>query len=734
MKPDLVTAKPKSSPTAESQKSKSVTKLEQETTTTNLQKPKKKKPVLTTQSTRGVSDESSRGEGTGHVTALWIVCKKKIAADEDMIGVEKMLGNLPDLTGMTADKLKMTLMTSVLQKSPGDIAQYSNVLGQLARARLAVMENRTDGVDVDAAVPRFIYSLINTVVLLHPSGAALGGVATHTQLGTELAYMAGVLKHSFGLAGLVESAEQGQMTEPENKKQKHSGGSRRGSAPTIFVREDDVGKKSSSRSGRSPDGKASEKRSGKKSGGHDDQNETLESTEKPRGDGKSKKDKVKRIRSEDSDMGPPSPKYIVASPPPESPPPSKPIPTVPPLTMSPSSAPPPYSPPAYSPQGVDDDFARKFNTTAATSTASSTSTTSAAAPALRTDLSHLALAASSPPVSPRPTTLGSARPSMKIENLDRFMENNIKKFEKDMGERGSSLMLRVVKRLPADYELNASNSEALTGHAGDALDSAALSDVEMKELAGLNPKVYKNNPRANHLSLMQLLIVNVARGRLEGGLISVKPSPSQERVNLLMASILSSFNEQEFTKLLDADLMHEDDDVGMLSPGAPSMDGLGVSTGSSLARSNSAAFAESITPREPVANYRKGTSVPPSPRGVSRESSGEDKAGLNGTSTGKFGSLPPTGKERSSEPVSRESSGSDLEDSVGETTGEKNAISQEQRLRSGSQRNLMQQSAPRKLTTHKRTNTATPLTTPPNSPEKGSPGKTPESGLPEQQQ
>lgn len=215
-----------------------------------MTKPKKRKPTLATQSTRGRSDESSLGgEGTGHVTALWIVCKKKIAADKNMIGVEKMLGNLPDLIGMKVDKLKMTLTTAVLQRSPGDIAQYSDVLGQLARARIAVLENRTDSaIDVDAVVPRFIYSLINTVVLLHPAGVALGGVARQTQLDTELGYLAGILKHRLGLADLVESAEQGQLTQSEKKEQKHSGGTRRGSAPTIFVREDDLDKKSPAKS------------------------------------------------------------------------------------------------------------------------------------------------------------------------------------------------------------------------------------------------------------------------------------------------------------------------------------------------------------------------------------------------------------------------------------------------------------------------------------------------------
>lgn len=736
-----VTGKP-SSPATGSQTAASTTNdtSTSSSTTNSTTRQKKGKAALTTQSTRGRRDDSTLGgEGTGHVTALWIVCKKKINADENMIGVEKMVGSLPDLTGMTADKLKQILMTAVLQKSPGDIGQYSNVLGQLARARLAVLENRTDdNVDVEAVVPRFIYALINTVVLLHPSGAAMGGVPRRTQIDTELAYLAGILKHRNGLAGLVESAELGQLTQSEKKEQKHSGSTRRGSAPTIYVREDDVGKKSSSTSSRSPEGKASEKkRSEKKSGGHDgDRDETGESADKPRSGGKSRKDKIKRVRSDDSDMGPPSPNYIAPSPPPASPPPRLPGLKMLPLTASLVADPPPYSP-------REEKVATSgLGSTAATSTASSTSTTLSTSttvlPQTGTNPTHSAPVKDSPPVSPRPTTLGSARRSMKMENLDEFMKKNLWRFAQDMGESGSSLMLRVVEKLLADYELNASNPEALRVHAGDAIENASLNPEEMNVLAGLNPKVYKKNEKAIQLSLMHLLIVDVAKQRLEPGveIASVEPSPSQERVNSLMSSLL--LNLENLDKLLDVDLGSGVEQVFLMPSRSSSADPRSVLSSSSSASSGTGATLQSpssaATSRVPVSNFRtKGTSVPPSPRSVSREPSGEDKAGLNATSTGNFVG-PKSTEERSSAPVSRESSGSDLEDSLGATGSEKCTPPQSQRLRSTSQVNLAQQATPRKLPTHKRTNTAGSTTTPSNSPEKGSPNKTPESGQSEKQQ
>ncbi|MDB5856002.1 MAG: hypothetical protein JWR22_4043 [Herminiimonas sp.] len=650
-----------------------------------------------------------------------------------MIGVEKMLGSLPNLIGKTADELKQILMTAVLQKSPGDIERYSNVLGQLARARLAVLENRTDDtVDVEAVVPRFIYAVINTVVLLYPSGAAMGGVPRRTQVDTDLAYLAGVLEHTHGLAGLVESAELGQLTQSEKKQQKHSGSTRRGSAPMIYVREDDIGKKSSSTSARSPEGKAIEKkRNEKKSGGHDGfQNETGDSDDKPRSDGKSKKNKVKRVQSGDWEMGPPSPNYIVPAPPPASPSTRPPGVTMLPLTSSPLTAPPPYSPR----ENVDDASLPSHATTA-----SGTSATSSTKPSTVTDQSHLAPVTSSLPALPRPTTLGSARHSMKMENLDQFMEKNIKIFVRDMGESGSSLMLRVVKKLPADYELTGSNSDALRDYARDAIQRADLNEEEMKELAGLNPRVSKKNVKVNQLGLMHLLIVDVAKGMRvpERELASVTLSPSQAQVKSLVTSLLANLNEMGLEALLNADLNQSDEDVLLVSARSPSPDG--PLPGSSLASLGTGATPRSpssaATPRVPVSKLRtKGTSVPPSPRSFSRESSGDGNTSSHVSSPRNLERSNPSDPGRTSTPVSRESSGSDLDDSVGETSGEKSAPPQTQRLRSASQLNLMQQSAPRKLTVHKRTNTAGPTTTPSNSPEKGSPNKPPESGQSEKQQ
>jgi hypothetical protein len=697
---------------------------------------KDKKPDLSSQSARGRRNDSSLGgEGTGHVTALWIVCKKKIVADKSMIGVEKMLGNLPDLIGMTADKLKMTLMTAVLQKSPGDIEQYSNVLGQLARARLAVLENKSDTtVDADAVVPRFIYSLINAVVLLHPSGVALGGVDRKTQIETELGYLSNILKHSYGLAGLVESAAMGQLSKAEKKGEKQSGSARRGSAPTIFVRDADLGEKE--KSGRSPEGKTSEKRRNEKhpSHPHKDGDGSVRSGDKLHGHEKSKKDKVKRVRSEDSDMGAPPPNYVVPSPSPASHPPLLARLVMLPLPASPSSAPPPYSPRenAY-------ESSPAFRASTATSTASSAITTSTAVTPTPTDRSQQVLADSSPPVSPRPTTLGSARHSMKIENLDQFMEKHIARFVRDIGEGGSALMLRVVKKLPADYELNASNPDALAGHAGDAIDSASLSAGEIKELAGLHPKVYTNNTKANQLSLMHLLIVDVAKGKLvaEGDLIPVGSSLSQERVNSLMSSLIPNLEKLDLDEVLNANL-NQSDDVFTVSWSTSSSELRGPQSGSNLTSSSAAAVPPSpssaLTSREPVANYRKGTSVPPSPRSVSRQTSGENTANPNATSGGKSESTRPPESQRSSAPVSRESSGSDLEDSSGGTSDEKNAPPQSQRPRTKSQLSLGQQSAPRRLNTHNRTNTAGSLKTPSISPEKAIPDKASEACPPGKKQ
>jgi hypothetical protein len=176
----------------------------------------------------------------------------------------------------------------------------------------------------------------------------------------------------------------------------------------------------------------------------------------------------------------------------------------------------------------------------------------------------------------------------------------------------------------------------------------------------------------------------------------------------------------------------------MVSPMSSSSSLREVLPGSSLARSHPTASPQwpstVPTPREPVGNYRKGTSVPPSPRSVSREASGDDKAVYVGTSTGKSESPEAPGKTRSSAPVSRESSGSDLEDSVGAPSDEKGAPLQSPRQRSSSQRNLTQPPAPRRLTSHVRANTMGTSTTPSNSPEKGSPGKSVEGGQPEKQQ
>lgn len=218
--------------------------------------------------------------------------------------------------------------------------------------------------------------------------------------------------------------------------------------------------------------------------------------------------------------------------------------------------------------------------------------------------------------------------------------------------------------------------------------------------------------------------------------MSVGPSPSQERVNSLVSSLLLNLEKLNLDELLDADLESGVDEVLMVSARS-SPDPRGLLSGISLTSSNTAALPQSpssaATSRERVANYRKGTSVPASPRGVSRESSGEDKAGLSATSTGKFGSPKPMEKERSSAPVSRESSGSDLEDSSGATSNEQVASTSAQRSRSVSQRNMVIPQSPRTFT-HKQVLTGGAQQNVPASPEKGSPDKTQVVGQPEKKQ
>jgi hypothetical protein len=215
-----------------------------------------------------------------------------------------------------------------------------------------------------------------------------------------------------------------------------------------------------------------------------------------------------------------------------------------------------------------------------------------------------------------------------------------------------------------------------------------------------------------------------------GTAVNAVRSPSQERVNASMSSLLSSLTDLDLEAVLNADPLSGVDDVLMAYSGAssssklPSANGMVSSSAAATPHSPSSAPAA----RDRVGNYRKGSSVPASPRTVSREHSGENLAGTTGTSSGRFGILKPTGADRTSASVSRESSGSDFEDSLGATGDENRAMQQTQRLRSTSQSNLTPQSPPRKLPTHKRTNTADTSTPPSSSPEKGSPNKTPENG------
>jgi hypothetical protein len=312
---------------------------------------------------------------------------------------------------------------------------------------------------------------------------------------------------------------------------------------------------------------------------------------------------------------------------------------------------------------------------------------------------------------------------MKMENLDQFMKKNLKKFERDMGEQGSSLMLRVVEKLPADYELNTSTPDSVTSHAGEAIDNASISVDEMKILARLKPTVYKNNAKANQLSLMHLLIVSVAKRRLEPEveLVSSGSHPPQANVDAVVSELLLNLKNMDLEKLLDADLEQGEDDVLLVSPRSSSPDPRNILPGSSSASSNAAAMPQSslsaATPRDSVANFRKGTSVPPSPRSVSREPSGENKAGNLATLTGKSGSPKPLEKERNSAPVSRESSGSDLEDSSG-ATNETDASSV-QRLRSVSQRSVVTPQSPPRTLTNTRALTGGAARSAPASPDKG---------------
>lgn len=717
----------------------STTNASQEVSASTLPKPKKdRKPDLTSQSVRGRRNDSSLGgEGTGHVTALWIVCKKKIAADKNMIGVEKMLGNLPDLTGMTVDKLKNTLTTTVLQKSPGDIAEYSHVLGQLARARIAVLENRTDAaVDADAVVPKFIYSLINTVVLLHPSGTALGGVAKQRQIDTELAYLASILKHRLGLAGLVESAEQEQLTKSEKKDQKQSGGVRRGSAPTIFVRPDDVGRKPAKGSGHSPDGKTQEKKGReKKSDRHvEERDESGELGEKHSRTEKPKKEKVKRVKSEDLEMGPPAPEYVpvgpLASKPPQ--PGLRMLPLTPtPLSSVSQTPPPPYSPRVDAYQASSNSAA-----TTTTSNVSSMSATSTAVPPTTTG-------PGSPPEMPRPGALGAARRSVRLQNLGQLMEKNLAKFREDMEERGSSLMLRVVKVLPTDYELATSDPDAVNAYVRNAIQKAGLSQDEIKELAALNPAIHKNGVRANQLSLMHLLIVEVAKGMLKPAIefVPFTPSPLQARVDAAVNSLLANLDELELDKLLNTNWVQDGEDTLLVSSRSPSPDARSAQTASNLTGSNPHVLPQPPSGAAPsrvnVANYRTKvatTSVPPSPRSYSRESSGDGNTNLLATSPRKPGSSKPMENERASAPVSRESSGSDLDESSGATSNVQNASSPVQRGRSASQRNMVIPQSPPRTLINKREHTGGAQQSAPASPEKGSPGKPQEAGQAEKKQ